>query len=87
MTKINIYCLFERNDNFYAVYSSLKAAHRDAIKLCNQGNSRVFLEIGGEYVAANIQNLRSVFNGEMDIQVRYSAGKHSAKIVKTKLKE
>lgn len=87
MTKINIYCLFERDDNFYGVYSSLKAAHRDAVKLCNRGNARVFLEVAGQYVEASMQNLRSVFNGEMNVQVRYTAGEYAAKIVKTKLRE
>ena len=87
MTKINIYCLFERDDNFYGVYSSLKAAHIDAVKLCNKTNSRVFLQIGGEYVEANMQNLRSVFNGEMDVKVRYTAGEYTARLVKTKLRE
>lgn len=87
MTKINIYCLFGKNDVFHGVYSSLKAAHRDALKLCNKGGTNVFLEIGGTYVGATISNLRSIFNGEMDVKARYTSGEYTARLVKTKLRE
>ena len=42
MTKIYIYCLFDTFDNFIGVYSSLKAVHRDAIRLANHGTCREF---------------------------------------------
>ena len=87
MTKINIYCLFESGDNFYGVYSSLKAAHRDAVKICNKGPGKVLLEVAGEYRPATMVELRSIFNGEMDVKVRYTSGEHTARLVKTKLRE
>ena len=87
MTKINIYCLFESDDNFYGVYSSMKAAHRDALKICNKGHSRIFLEIDGEYVPATLPSLRALLQGEIDKKVRYTSGKYTARLVKTKLKE
>ena len=87
MTKINIYCLFEGDGNFYGVYSSLKAAHRDAMKICNRGNTRVLLEIDGTYSKASMDSLRGLFQGETDVKVRYTAGTHGARLVKTKLKE
>ena len=87
MTKINIYCLFGKDDIFHGVYSSLKAAHRDALKLCNKGGMNVFLEIDGRYEAATIPNLRSIFNGEMDVKARYTSGQYTARLVKTKLRE
>ena len=42
MTKIYIYCLFDRYDKFLGVYSSLKSVHRDAVRYCNQGHACVF---------------------------------------------
>lgn len=44
MTKIYIYCLFDEKDVFWGVYSSLKAVHRDALKIANQGKFAVFME-------------------------------------------
>ena len=43
MTKIYIYCLFDGFDRFLGVYSSLKAVHRDALKYCNRGNTKVYM--------------------------------------------
>ena len=43
MTKIYVYCLFDTADNFMGAYSSLKAVHRDAIKLANRGHSSVYM--------------------------------------------
>jgi hypothetical protein len=87
MTKINIYCLFEGDGNLCGVYSSLKAVHRDALKICNQSHTNVLLEIKGAYQKASLPTLKALLQGEMDVKVRYTAGKHSARIVKTKLKE
>ena len=86
-TKVNIYCLFESDGNFYGVYSSLKAAHRDALKISNKGIREVFLEANGIYHKATFAKLRSFFQGEMDKKIRYVSGAHGAFIVKTKLKE
>ena len=87
MTKIYIYCLFDKDDNFKGVYSSLKAVHRDAIKLCNQGNSSVFVEINGSIAPPSLTVLRNVFKGEMDVKVKYLSDKNQANIIKTKLRE
>ena len=35
MTNIYIYCVFDGVVNFMGVYSSLKSAHRDALKIAN----------------------------------------------------
>ena len=87
MTKINIYCLFETGDNFYGVYSSLKAAHRDALKICANSSSRTLIEVKGEYIEASETNLRKLFQGETEVKARYTSGYRTAKIVKTKIKE
>ena len=87
MTKIYTYCLFDETDTFLGVYSSLKAIHRDAIKTCNRGNSKIIMEFKGERQAPNLGVLRNVLKGQCDVQVRYLAGRYAAKIVKTKLKE
>ncbi len=87
MTKLNIYCLFETGDNFYGVYSSLKAAHRDALKICASPSSRILMEVGGQYLEASETNLRKLFQGETEVKVRYTAGQRTARIVKTKIKE
>ena len=87
MTKIYTYCLFDQDNTFYGVYSSLKAIHRDAIKICNKGASSVLMERGGEYEKPSLTSLRSQFKGEVDIVVHYRAGAYVAKILKTKLRE
>tara|TARA_Y100000310_G_scaffold214219_1_gene215181 strand:- start:161 stop:430 length:270 start_codon:yes stop_codon:yes gene_type:complete len=89
MTKIYIYCLFDRQDTFHGVYSSLKAVHRDALKIANKGRSEVLLEAPfvGKTNKASLTNLRNVFKGKCDVQVYYKCGMHIAKIIKMKLKE
>ncbi len=87
MTKIYTYCLFDENDTFFGVYSSLQAIHRDAVKMCNRGRSTVMMEYQGERHAAQLITLRNILKGQCDVQVRYVAGRHGAKIIKTKLKE
>jgi len=87
VTKIYTYCLFDEADTFFGVYSSLKAIHRDAIKICNRGNSQVVMEFKGERQAPNLGALRNILKGQCDVQVRYLAGRYAAKIIKTKLKE
>jgi len=87
MTKIYIYCLFDKFDNFLGVYSSLKAVHRDALKLCNRGNSTVFMRIGHEKKAANLVTLRNSFKGVCDVEIKYCSDAQYVKILKTKLKE
>ena len=87
MTKIYTYCLFDETDTFFGVYSSLQAIHRDAIKMCNRGNTSVMMEYKGERRTPNLAILRNLLKGQCDVQVRYVAGRHGAKIIKTKLKE
>lgn len=87
MTNIYAYCLFDHDDNFYGVYSSLKAIHRDALKLCNKGASEVFIKLDSEHVKPTLILLRKVFKGEVDTKVHYISSGGEIKILKTKLKE
>ena len=87
MTNIYTYCLFDNNDVFYGVYSSLSAVHRDAIKICNQGMSTVLMEHNGRTASPDLRLLRNTLRGECDVMVRYRSDAAGAKILKTKLKE
>ena len=87
MTKINIYCLFNRDDSLYGVYSSIKAVHRDALRLCNTGHSGVFIRHSDGPRPPNITLLRNIFKGEIDVKVRYFSDNASVTILKTGLKE
>lgn len=87
MTKIYIYCLFDGNDNFFGVYSSIKAVHRDALKLANSGNHNVVLQLEDMQLEPSLVNLRNTFKGKYDLWVKYRAGTNIVKVVKTKLKE
>ena len=87
MTKIYIYCIFERGDTLYGVYSSLKAAHRDALKLCNTGSRGVYINHQGVTEKPNLKVLRNIFAGEFDIKVNYYSDDKMVSILKTKLKE
>ena len=88
MTKIYCYCLFDGSGNFHGVYSSATAVHRDALKLCNKGMRKVVMESNGVHVPPSITTLRNTFKGVVDVQVIYSSGPgHTARIIKTKLKE
>tara|TARA_B100000287_G_scaffold392297_1_gene404591 strand:+ start:1567 stop:1830 length:264 start_codon:yes stop_codon:yes gene_type:complete len=87
MTKINIYCLYDREQALYGVYSSLKAVHRDAVKLCNCGISPVLVESAGNSQPASLTLLRNIFKGEMDTKVIYRSDASRAVILKTKLRE
>jgi len=87
MTNIYAYCLFDQDDNFHGVYSSLKAIHRDALKLCNRGNSDVFLKLDNTFQKPSLSLLRRIFKGEIDTKIHYVSNNASIKIIKTKLKE
>jgi hypothetical protein len=87
MTKIYTYCLFDRGDIFHGVYSSLKAVHRDALKIANAGNHPVFMETESGPQRPSLTALRNTFKGHCDVWVRYRCGPNVAKILKTKLKE
>tara|TARA_B100000131_G_scaffold298768_1_gene318550 strand:- start:379 stop:642 length:264 start_codon:yes stop_codon:yes gene_type:complete len=87
VTKLYIYCLFEKDDNFYGVYSSLKAAHRDALKLCNKGNSEVYIITESGPSKPTFGAVRGLFQGECDVKVKYTSNVATAVIIKTKLRE
>lgn len=87
MTKIYIYCLFERDGALYGVYSSLKAAHRDALKLTNDGGRGVYINHEDKMVAPNLKLMRKIFAGEFDVKVSYFSDNSVVNILKTKLKE
>jgi len=87
LTKIYTYCLFDQEDNFHGVYSSLKAVHRDALKICNQGMAPVIMEHGDVRELPTLTALRNILKGAIDVQIHYKSGPRTAKIIKTKLKE
>jgi len=87
MTKIYIYCLFDKFDNFLGVYSSLKAVHRDAVKICNQGSSNIYMRADKTTAPADLVTLRNKFKGACDVEIKYFSDAQLVKIFKTKLKE
>ena len=87
MTKIYIYCIFENNEALYGVYSSLKSAHRDAIKLANRQGSGVYVHFDGKSMQPDLRFLRNIFKGEIDIKIRYLSSRGKITILKTKLRE
>ena len=87
MTKIYIYCLFDTMDNFLGVYSSLKAVHRDALRLSNRGHSKVYMFYDGQRDDPSLTGLRNVFKGKNDYEVKYKSNAVSIRIYKTKLKD
>jgi len=87
MTKIYTYCLLEGGDVLHGVYSSLKAAHRDALKLANTGTRGVHIRHEGSSIAPSLKLIRKIFAGEFDIRVDYYSDSKMVSILKTKLKE
>ena len=87
MTKIYTYCLFDGDDTFRGVYSSLAAAYRDAIKIANRGQSRVMLQTEDGWVDPDLTKLRNALYSKCDVVVILQGGRHRAKILKTRLKE
>jgi hypothetical protein len=87
MTKIYIYCLFDTFDKFIGVYSSLKAVHRDALRLANQGHSRVYLVHDQHMDNPTLTTLRNLFKGRCEIEVKYRTPRTSIRVYKTKLRE
>jgi len=86
MTKIYIYCLFDM-DRFMGVYSSLKSVHRDALKLSNRGQTRVYMLYDGNITQTSLTALRNTLRGQCDVEVKYKSNLTSVSIFKTKLKE
>tara|TARA_R100000278_G_C5412268_1_gene143533 strand:+ start:204 stop:467 length:264 start_codon:yes stop_codon:yes gene_type:complete len=87
MTKIYIYCLFQDGDVLTGVYSSLKAAHRDALKLCNKGGTGVYINYDGKSLRPELRLLRNIFKGEFDLKLDYFSQNYKVTILKTKLKD
>ncbi len=87
MTKIYTYCLFDNKEMFYGVYSSIKAVHRDALRICNHGRAGVIMEFDGQRTKADLTSLRNAFKGSCDTYIWYKSDTAGAKILKTKLKE
>ena len=87
MTNINIYCLFESDGALHGVYSSIKAVHRDALKLCNTGATGVYVKHPDGIQKPTLTLLRNVFKGKMDVKVKYLSDAAQATILKTGLKE
>ena len=87
MTKIYIYCLFDRLDTFLGVYSSIQAVHRDALRACNQGRGSVYMKEDDQYVTPTLKLLRNTFKGVCDVEIEYRSDSNMIKILKTKLKE
>ncbi len=87
MTNIYTYCLFDHDDNFEGVYSSLKAVYRDALVLANQGHQRVLMQTESGWIAPSLKDLRNTLKGSVDVIILFRAGRTGSKILKTKLKE
>ena len=89
MTNIYIYCLFNsgRSQSFEGVYSSIKAAHRDAIKMANRGNTQVKMFYDGDQLEPPAANLRNIFKGKCDVHVDYRTNRSLVTVYKTRLKE
>ena len=89
MTNIYIYCLFDstKTESFKGVYSSIKAVHRDALKLANRGQTQVIMYFDGEATDPTVSNLRNTFKGKCELHVDYRTNRSVITIYKTKLKE
>ena len=69
------------------VYSSIRAVHRDALKLANRGHSNVYMTHNDIVGAPSLTSLRNVFKGKCNVDVKYRTNSTSIRIYKTKLKE
>tara|TARA_Y100001963_G_C6732722_1_gene424717 strand:- start:911 stop:1174 length:264 start_codon:yes stop_codon:yes gene_type:complete len=87
MTNIYTYCLFDDDDNFLAVYSSLKSAYRDALSLSNRGSLGVMMSTPDGWSEPSLKHLRNTLKGVVDIAIVFKSDQSGAKIIKTKLKE
>ena len=87
MTKIYIYCVFDDNDSLHGVYSSLKSAHADAIKLANRGQSGVYIHYQGKSMQPDLTFIRNIFKGAIDMKINYYSSDRKITVLKTKLKD
>jgi hypothetical protein len=90
MTNIYIYILFDNyktNSLFRGVYSSIKAAHRDAVKMANRGETEVVVTHDGLRLEASVAAVRNAFKGKCDVEIKYRTGLSNISLYKTRLKE
>ena len=87
MTKIYIYCVFDSEDSLHGVYSSLKSAHADALKLANRSSSGVYIVHEGKSMQPDLTFIRNIFKGVIDLKIQYYSNKSKITILKTKLKD
>ncbi len=87
MTKIYIYCVFDDEDVMHGVYSSLKSAHKDAIKLANRQGSGVYIVHDGKSMQPDLTFIRNIFKGEIDLKINYYSNKNKVTVLKTKLRD
>ena len=87
MTKIYTYCLFDNDGNFEAVYSSLKSAYRDALKISNKGHSEVYMMGPNGWQPPSLKDLRNILKGSFDVVIHFKSSHAGARILKTKLRE
>ena len=87
MTNIYIYCVFEQNENLFGVYSSIKSAHKDAMRICNKDGSGVYVAHDKKSMQPNLTFIRNIFKGKIDLKVNYYSNKTMATILKTKLRD
>ena len=87
MTKIYIYCLFDNDDLLHGVYSSLKSAHKDAMKLANRQGAGVYIFHDGKSMQPDLTFIRNIFKGEIDLKINYFSSKNKITILKTKLRD
>ena len=87
MTNIYTYCLFDMDGNFEGVYSSLKFAYRDALKISNVGHSEVFMMTADGWESPSLKNLRNILKGKIDVIILFKSSHGGARLLKTKLRE
>ena len=87
MTNIYTYCLFDHDDNFEGVYSSLKAVYRDALKLSNEGQKEVLMLSSEGWGPPSLKELRNILKGSVDVVILFRSDRAGSKILKTKLRE
>lgn len=91
MTNIYIYCVFDNTepgrDVFKGVYSSIKSAHRDALRLANRSTVSVRMYHHTTEIDSSLVSLRNTFKGKCDVEVKYRTPTTSVSIYKTRIKE
>ena len=87
MTNIYTYCLFDHEDNFQGVYSSLKSVYRDALVISNRGYADIMMQTPRGWVEPSLKELRNTLKGVVDIAIVFKGDQAGAKVIKTKLKE